>query len=189
MTLPEKIVDAALQRFYRHGFHASGVELLAKDAGVTKRTLYRHYPSKDVLIDAALHLRHQQFMAQLRHFVDAAPPNRRPLAYIDFIIAWSQEADFHGCAFINAAAEYAPQEAAPHRQAAAHKQEVRNYLLELCIAAQASRPAAIATSLYLLGEGLIVASQVQGGSDFLYAGAHEAAQALWDGPIGRKAEQ
>lgn len=179
MDTSEHIVTTALKSFYTQGFHASGVDHLAAAAGVTKKTLYRHYPSKDALIDAALALRHRQFMAKLRSFVTQAPVAHRPLAYIDFIASWTQEADFHGCAFINATAEYGPSAAPPHRQAAAHKQEVRDDLTDFCAQAGASQPASVALSLYLIGEGLIVACQVQGYDTRLAAAARDAARLLW----------
>ncbi|PWC10803.1 TetR family transcriptional regulator [Brenneria corticis] len=179
MTTSEHIVTSALKLFYRHGFHAAGVDLLAEEAGMTKKTLYRHYPSKDALIDAALALRHQQFMKKLRSFVESAAVELRPLAYIDFIAGWTREDDFHGCAFINATAEYGQHNAAPHRQAAAHKQEIRRYLIDLCAAGGAQQPESIAEPLYLLGEGLIVASQVLGHNDSLVEAARSVAGTLW----------
>jgi len=179
MATSEDIVRSALKQFYRHGFHASGVDLLAEQAGVTKKTLYRHYPGKDALIDAALALRHRQFMEKMRAFVEAAPVALRPLAYINFIIHWVQEDDFHGCAFINAAAEYAKADEPPHQQAAAHKKEICGYLTDLCAAAGVKQPAAVAMPLYLIGEGLIVACQVQGHNASLLEAARASACTLW----------
>lgn len=179
MTTAEHIVASSLELFYRHGFHASGVDLLSQEAGVTKKTLYRHYPSKDALIDAALALRHRQFMARIRASVDAAPVDQRPLAYIDFIASWVKEEDFYGCAFINATAEYAQADTPPHQQADAHKQEIRSYLVDMCAAAGAQHAESVALPLFLIGEGLIVASQVQGHDEALTEAAHSAASALW----------
>lgn len=180
MDIAQHIVASSLRLFYRNGFHATGVELLSREAGVTKKTLYRHYPSKDVLIDAALALRHAQFMARMRTFVDGAAVDRRPLVYIDFIAGWVQEDDFCGCAFINATAEFAQPDSAPHRQAAGHKREVQEYLLSLCASAGARQPEALATQLFLIGEGLIVGSQVQQAQRLaLIDGARAAAQVIW----------
>ncbi len=185
MTIAERIVASSLELFYRHGYHASGVDLLSQEAGVTKKTLYRYYPSKEYLIDAALTLRHRQFMARMFNFVEAAPVKQRPLAYIDFIAGWVKEDDFHGCAFINATAEYAGPEEPPHVQASAHKQEIRGYLTEICVAAGTRQPETVAMQLFLLGEGLIVASQVQGHEDSLVEAARAAARALY--PVSRRA--
>jgi len=179
MATSEDIVRSALKQFYRYGFHASGVDLLAEQAGVTKKTLYRHYPGKDALIDAALALRHRQFMKKMRAFVEASPAELRPLAYINFIIHWVQEDDFHGCAFINATAEYAKADEPPHQQAAAHKKEICGYLMDLCAAAGVKQPAAVAMPLYLIGEGLIVACQVQGHHASLLEAARASACTLW----------
>lgn len=179
MSTAEHIVETSLNLFYQNGFHASGVDLLSKEAGVTKKTLYRYFPSKDVLIDAALKLRHQKFISRLRDSVEAAKPALRPIAYIDFIATWVVDADFHGCAFINATAEYAAPDASPHQQATAHKNEIRAYLLRLCTEGGAQKPDSIATSLFLLGEGLIVGSQVQGPESVLIESAKTTARDLW----------
>lgn len=162
MTTAQHIASTSLTLFYRHGFHATGVELLSREAGVTKKTLYRHYASKDLLIEAALALRHDWFMDKMRRFVEQAPTAQRPMAYIDFIASWTQEEGFFGCAFINAAAEFAAAEMAPHQQAACHKQEVLLYVQNLCQQAALKQPTELGEQLYLIGEGLIVTSQVQG---------------------------
>ncbi|MFT4248291.1 MAG: TetR/AcrR family transcriptional regulator [Pseudomonas sp.] len=179
MTTAQHIVASSLKLFYRMGFHASGVDLLSQEAGVTKKTLYRHYPSKDALIDAALALRHSQFMAKMRAAVETTPIENRPLAYLEFIAHWTGEDDFHGCAFINASAEFANPTAPPHQQAAAHKGEVQRYLQDLCAAAGARQPGLIAQQLFLLGEGLIVASQVQGHDAAQEKAAQALASAAW----------
>lgn len=180
MDVAQHIVASSLQLFYRNGFHASGVELLSREAGVTKKTLYRHYPSKDVLINAALALRHTQFMARMRAFVDGAAADQRPLAYIDFIAGWVQEEGFCGCAFINATAEFAQADSDPHQQAAGHKADIQQYLLALCADAGAPHPEAVSTQLFLIGEGLIVGAQVQRAQRAaLVDGARAAAQVIW----------
>lgn len=179
MDLSQNIVATALRLFYRHGFHASGVDFLSREAGVTKKTLYRHYPSKDVLIVAALALRHTQFVADMQLFVEAAPVEQRPLAYIDFIADWVRKDGFHGCAFINASAEFSPPDAPPHQQAARHKEEIQRYLLKICANAGAKQPEQISVELFLIGEGLIVASQVQGHRASLVQAARSVARISW----------
>src|SRR5437764_14934313 len=47
----ERIERAAARLFYRHGIHATGVELIAQEANVSKRTLYQHFASKNDLVD------------------------------------------------------------------------------------------------------------------------------------------
>lgn len=162
MSTADSITEAALGLFYRQGFHVSGVEQLSQVAGVTKKTLYRHFPSKEHLVEAALRLRDAEFMAKMQAAMEPAADAQRPQAYIDFIAAWAHEPDFHGCAFINAAAEYAEAGEPPHVLARQHKEQVLAYLQEVCTRAGLRQPLAAARQLFLIGEGLIVACQVGG---------------------------
>lgn len=160
MNTSGKITESALRLFYRNGYHASGVEQLSHVAGVTKRTLYRHFPSKEHLIEAALQLHDREFMAQMLTAIEASPLKQRPLAYIDFIAAWAAEPDFSGCAFINASAEYSTRTDRPHVLAEEHKQRVLACLEQVCIDAGWNEPARLAHQIFLVGEGLIVACQI-----------------------------
>lgn len=54
MSPAERILAAADRLFYTKGIRAIGVDTVAAEAGVSKRTLYNHYPSKDALITAYL---------------------------------------------------------------------------------------------------------------------------------------
>ena len=162
MSTSDVITRAALRLFYRQGFHATGVEQLSQEAGVTKKTLYRHFSSKDHLVEAALELRHNEFMAKVRAAVDAVAVSQRPAGYLDFIASWVQEADFYGCAFINASAEYASLSEQPHRLAHQHKQALQAYLEGICAQAGYMNPRVAAMQLLLIGEGLIVSCQVNG---------------------------
>ncbi len=45
----EKILDAAFQEIYRHGFQAASLSNILADTGLTKGALYHHFPDKDHL--------------------------------------------------------------------------------------------------------------------------------------------
>ena len=49
-----RIIAAADTLFYEHGLRSVSVDAIAERAGVTKRTLYYHFESKDELIAAYL---------------------------------------------------------------------------------------------------------------------------------------
>lgn len=172
MNTSEKIAESSLRLFYRQGYHGTGVEQLSQEAGVTKKTLYRHFPSKELLIAAALERRDLDFMTRLEGALAAAAAKARPLAYIDFIEAWARSEDFHGCAFINASAEYADASEPPHVLARLHKQKVLVLLEGVCREAGCRQPT-MAGQLFLIGEGLIVASQVSGVQASLFEAARE----------------
>ncbi len=46
----ERIERAAARLFYRNGIHATGVELIAQEANVSKRTLYQHFARNNDLV-------------------------------------------------------------------------------------------------------------------------------------------
>ena len=161
MSIKENIVRTAHDLFYKEGFHASGVELLAQNAGTTKRTLYAHFGSKDGLIDAVLDYRHKQFMDKLAAALDEKPKAQTARAYLDFIVDWTKSPDFYGCMFINVCGEYADPNSSPHQKSAAHKSQIRDFLRNRLSESGIDTDNAqkLADKVFLLGEGLIVAAQ------------------------------
>ncbi|QEL64652.1 transcriptional regulator, TetR family [Oryzomicrobium terrae] len=190
MSKRPQLVETALRLFYRQGFHATGVDQLAREAGVTKKTLYNHFPTKEALVLAALRLRDEDFRARMERAVHGAkvaagsPPGAlaaaRARAYLDFLLAWAGEHDFCGCAFINASAEYASADDPIHRLAWEHKRLVLEFLAQALGEGGAPAPEQNAQAVFLLGEGIIVAGQVGSIAPFA-AAARAAATALTAG--------
>ncbi|MDO5769892.1 MAG: TetR/AcrR family transcriptional regulator, partial [Psychrobacter sp.] len=140
----------------------SGVELLAKHAGTTKRTLYAHFGSKDGLIKAVLSYRHEQFMTQLTaKFAQCTLLDAQAVVtlYLQFLADWTTSSNFYGCLFINASAEFSDVKSVPKHQAKAHKAAVRQFLFNQFEAVGAKRPQQKADYLFVVGEGLIVGAQ------------------------------
>ena len=54
VAMQERILDTTDRLFYRQGIRAVGVDTIAAAVGISKRTLYNHFPSKDELIEAYL---------------------------------------------------------------------------------------------------------------------------------------
>jgi AcrR family transcriptional regulator len=52
--MKERILQTADRLFYLKGIRAIGVDTIAAEIGISKRTLYNHFPSKDALIAADL---------------------------------------------------------------------------------------------------------------------------------------
>jgi TetR/AcrR family transcriptional regulator of autoinduction and epiphytic fitness len=51
----QAIVDAAIGEFRSTGFESTSMDKIAASAGVSKRTVYNHFPSKDELFAQILH--------------------------------------------------------------------------------------------------------------------------------------
>ncbi len=162
MQLRDTILQKSYELFYKQGFHDSGVELLAKQAGTTKRTLYAHFGNKEGLIEEVLKYRHQMFMTQLIDYLDgfeikeAADVARY---YLAFLKDWTSSEGFYGCMFINACAEYSDAQSPPHQIAKKHKTEVRNWLFDKFEEVGAKNARQKSDTLFVFGEGIIVAAQ------------------------------
>ncbi len=175
----EKILDAAFALFYKGGIHATGVDRVVEEAGVTRMTLYRHFPSKHELVLAVLNRRDQQWMDWFRSRIEtlAATPQERLLAIYDALGEWFHQEDFYGCAFINAAAEFSEKEHPAHCIASNHVRAIRDYIYELGLSSGASGAEALSTHLSLIAEGAIVLAHVMGDRE-CGSQAKEAARVL-----------
>ncbi len=102
-----RIIDAARRCFYRDGITATGVDTLADEAGVSKRTLYNQFGSKDGLITAYLQRREDRWRRKLVDRLEKTSddPIERVLAYVDGYADPPEDEEFRGCAMVNAAAE------------------------------------------------------------------------------------
>jgi AcrR family transcriptional regulator len=160
----DQLIDTALDLFNRNGYHATGIDRILSEAGVAKMTLYKHFGSKDALIQAALARRDERWRAWFRDAVArrAATPRRRLLAVFDALEEWFARPDFHGCLFVRAAGEYPGLDDPIHAGAAAHQRLVLAELRDLAAAAGAPRPARLAREIMLLALGAIIATQVNG---------------------------
>ncbi|MFE6800229.1 TetR/AcrR family transcriptional regulator [Streptomyces sp. NPDC057696] len=150
-----RIVAAAEDLFYNRGITSVGVDLIAEHSGVTKRTLYNQFGSKDHLVATYLTERDQRWRSLVRATVDACDgPVEAVAAPFDALRKWS-EANTRGCAFINALAELPDPSHPAHRIAANQKLWLLNLFEELATAAGCSSPATLATQLLVLHEGTL----------------------------------
>src|SRR3546814_18077731 len=53
-TVRDRILETASALFYRNGVRAVGVDLIVRESGIAKTSLYRHFATKDVLVAAFL---------------------------------------------------------------------------------------------------------------------------------------
>ncbi|MGP3943563.1 MULTISPECIES: TetR/AcrR family transcriptional regulator [Streptomyces] len=151
-----RILDTAAELFYGQGINAVGVDLIAKRSGVTKKTLYDRFGSKEALVAAYLRERDERWRAWLTAEVEKSPPADRALATFDALALWVARENPRGCGFVNAAAEL-PDAGHPARQVIAdQKRWLRGYLRQLCEEAGVTAPDELADELLLLHEGATV---------------------------------
>lgn len=153
-----ELIRKALPLFYRNGFHATGMDLVARETGVSKTSIYNHFRTKDELILAVLRLRDENFRNWLfRRMEDLSDtPQGQLLAMFDALEEWFVEDGYRGCMFIKASSEFQEAGNAINAQAFAHKQLLMDHLESLAVQAGAQNARALAQQLLILKEGAIV---------------------------------
>src|ERR1700737_3117984 len=68
-----RIVVAAYESFWRSGFRRTSVDTVAARAGLTKRTVYAYFRSKDDLLAAVLYHYREMATARLKHIEAQLP--------------------------------------------------------------------------------------------------------------------
>ncbi|WP_374651283.1 TetR/AcrR family transcriptional regulator [Dongia sp.] len=180
-----RLVEAADKLFYGQGIQAVGVDAVAQAAGVTKRTLYYHFKSKDDLIAAYLDARdlptlgrYQGVVAQDVSNGPAAPAAEQIARIFAQMEANARNKEWKGCSFVRAASEFAALVGHPARVAAAkHKKRFEDWLLELLRAEGVEDAAMLARQIMILFDGAV--TQILIHRDTSYArSAGAAAQSL-----------
>ncbi|MGA7803861.1 TetR/AcrR family transcriptional regulator [Bradyrhizobium sp.] len=78
----DRILDAAMRVFRRHGFRRSSIEQAAEEAGLTRQALYHHFSSKEALFRAAIERLYEQALAAERAAAETAEQAGQDLAGI-----------------------------------------------------------------------------------------------------------
>lgn len=159
----DRILDTASDLFYRHGYHAVGIDTIIAASGVAKMTLYRHFESKDVLIAAYLERSNAEFMTWLEAAIaDVDDPRAKLVAAFDATAELATSARCLGCTFQGAAAEFPEMDHPGHRVALDHKRSVLDRFAGLARDAGLRDPDRLAEQLLLLMDGAWVAARMFG---------------------------
>ena len=176
----ERILSAAGSLFYSEGIHATGVERIAQEAGVSKRTMYQHFPSKTQLVEGYLRGIHETGGMPNEKALDepGASPRNRLLAIFD-----SPPTDrFRGCPFHNAAVEAADHMPGVHDVVHKHKLQFIARLTDVAAEAGAEDPYRLGHQLAVLFEGATsLATSLNDTAALLHA--RSAAEVLIDSAV------
>jgi len=156
-----RILEVASELFYRRGIHAIGVDTIAAESGVTKRTLYDRFGSKDGLLLAYLQARDRHWRGVVIAHVDGRHEDERQrvLAPFDALAEWLASGS-RGCCFVNAFAELPEPEHPARRVIGESKQWLRELFHRLLIDAGVQNAELLARQLLTLHEGAIITFSV-----------------------------
>jgi AcrR family transcriptional regulator len=177
-----RLLDAASALFYARGIRAVGVDLIAEEAGTTKKTLYDCFGSKDALV--ALYLRRramrwQEFLRSRLAEPETGDAVDRACRVFDALEEW-HASGARGCAFVNAYAEVGSANDPAVDVIRAEKQWMHDLFLRLAREAGAADPDTAGNLLHLVYEGALVQATAGGEPD-----AIGRARAAVDGVLGR----
>lgn len=155
----EALLGATSELTYARGITATGVDAIAAQAGVTKRTLYQHFGSKDLLVAEALSSRSRRSLPALeansrRRSEESGEP--AVLALFDVIEHALRTSSRAGCAFINASLEISRPDH-PVREAALAHLRAREQLVCKLLAESGVEDPDLAAQVALLVDGAFAA--------------------------------
>ncbi|MCF4123376.1 TetR/AcrR family transcriptional regulator [Antribacter sp. KLBMP9083] len=174
----ERLLRTASELFYAEGIHVVGVDRIVAVAGVTRATFYRHFPSKEDLVEAYLGVEDANIRGTLEGAHGATDD---PVELVGLLIEGIAEdvARHHtrGCPFINAAVEYADTGSRVRRAVDKHRAWFRGSLEHVLRSAGADDPVTKAGQLVLLRDAALVGGYLDGWDNVRVAFVSAARQA------------
>ena len=173
----KRILTSATDLFYAKGIRAVGVDAIASAAGVTKRTLYLHFDSKDDLIAAYLEARNEPVLGWLIKSVTGVPGSIAE-QFEGFFTAFARQAGntkWHGCPFARAVSELreTPNNAVSNI-AAKHKRMFEEWLADHLASHDVDEPVLVARQLMVLVDGCITQILIHRDPSYAVAAASAA---------------
>lgn len=160
----EQLLLTASRLFFEKGFHAVGVDTIAAESGITKMTMYKHFPSKDHLIVAILERSSELYWEWFENAIHGlSEPDRQLIAIFEAVSrqhSLSPQSSF--CLYQAVAVEYPFPEHIVNQAAVLHKRSIAQRLESICEQAGLQDPAALARQLFVLLEGFCISSRFMG---------------------------
>ena len=164
----DEMIKYAFDLFYKNGFHATGVDTIMAGTGISKRTLYKHFTSKEGLIIAAIDYYHQMMYKTISDYLEKTAlknPVDKVLRIFDFLAERVDAGNLDGCFAMNAKTEYVHKareiEDAYAAYVVALQQMIERYLQE----GNVENSQLLATQIIILFEGAIIRSKGAGNSE------------------------
>ena len=162
----QRILETAMDLFYRQGYRATGINQVIKESGVAKASFYAHFPSKNDLFYEYAREMASRDIAMVHQEVDALPTAReRFFGPLRILVPWFSETGWRGCPFQNIMPEIPPEDQRARMVTRQHKVNFRSYFRKLAADLVQEEPDlkaldcdAIADAYLILFEGSLAAA-------------------------------
>lgn len=165
MNMRERILFAAANLFESKGIHASGIDTIIAESGIAKATLYKHFPSKNLLVVAYLREKSDRFYEWLNSRLSSKKANSLEILVelCELVEQWIMTPEFHGLPFHMASVEF-PDPAHPiNKYSADLAMELQSYLAKIAAGAGAKDPETLGQQLTILFEGAALVERLSPG--------------------------
>ncbi len=163
----QRLIEAAVRRFYRDGFRNVGIDQVYSDVGISKTAFYKHFESKDDLMLAVLAEQTRWLQETLRDMIGLRGGGStigQFRALFDLVEQIIEREDFHGCIFVNVTMEFPLPHDPAHIAAMKAKHSFENVVFEIAQRGKAADPRTAARELCLIIEGAYVTRHLTGDS-------------------------
>ncbi|HKU96492.1 MAG TPA: TetR/AcrR family transcriptional regulator [Vineibacter sp.] len=154
--MTQRILETSDRLFYHQGIRAVGVDMIAAEAGISKRSLYDYFASKDDLIVA--YLAHQA----RRTAASDVPSVEQILGVFDWLERWFDSGKFRGCPFVNAVTELGDPKHPASVLAATYKRERRAWARQILSGLGVADAEGLAMQIMILVDGAMATMLVHG---------------------------
>jgi AcrR family transcriptional regulator len=162
----DEIIQQAYRVFYKEGFHSAGVDLVLKNTGISKRTLYKYFQSKEDLAQAVIEYYSRVSYQALDHFLGKyTSPTQKILGIFDWLKELVDKKHLSGCMAINAKLEYSQKNSSIEAQSCLHFQAGESMFRTFCEEANLKEPRNTAKQIQIIYLGAVIACQADGTSD------------------------
>ena len=165
-ALREKILTTASKLFYRNGVHAVGVDLVVKESGIAKTSLYRHFGNKDSLVAAFLEEEDADFWSQWDGIAERYQDD--PAGELDAYLKWMEtrlkRPGYRGCPQLNVAAELPDPRHPARRVARAHEDRVRERFALLAKRLGLRKSREVGEQLAMIFDGAFISAPLSDGA-------------------------
>jgi AcrR family transcriptional regulator len=175
-----RILDAAYLLLRARGYARLSIEEIAAAATVTKRTLYRHFESKDVIVAEVLEVQHHLALTTSRTFSHVSPtPEELVDVLFSEIATWSATTRWAGSGFTRVVIELADLPGHPARLIARrHKAMLEAHVAKQLARLDVSAPLECARQIWLLAEGAMVSMLIHQNPRYVGIAARTAKELL-----------
>lgn len=176
MQKRQQIIEQAYEVFYKNGFHASGMDLILEGTGISKRTLYKYFASKEDLIAETVKYYHETSLSNMTAISQnhSLSPLERIVTVFDVLEQALKKNHVFGCFAVNAKLEFAGKQDNIEAACSMFFEDIENSFEELCREAGCNEPKKIAAQLAITFRGSIVTLQNSQSLETITAGKNIA---------------